>query len=302
VRLARLLAIMLIAQLYGCASIQPSLPSITETPTGTHHPGKIIWHDLITHTPEASKRFYSELFGWEFEDLGLDFGFGRTVNYSLIRHQGELIGGMIDANHIGRPNPRELSQWVVVMSVADLEAAVESVKAGGGKVLAPARDVSERGRIALIEDNQGAALALLQTRDGDPADRVPPVGDFLWDEVWPDDLARSLAFYKQLTGLRAAAHVTSSERQYQYMATASTPRFGLVQQPVEELSPTWVSYVRVQQPERIISRVAELGGRVLLPVEKRDVGGEVALIAGPSGAGFAIQTWTGNRTTALIQH
>jgi predicted enzyme related to lactoylglutathione lyase len=300
VRLVNLLVLVIIAPLYSCAGIQPSLPSITEMPTGAQYPGKIIWHDLITHTPEASKHFYSELFGWEFEDLGLDFGFGRTLNYSLIRHQGELIGGMIDANHIGQPNPEQLSQWVVVMSVADIEAAVTAVAASGGKVLTTPQDVAERGKIALIEDDQGAALALLQTRDGDPADRDPSVGGFLWNEVWPADIERSITFYARLTGLRPATHTTAGEQQYRYMATATTPRFGLLQQPAPELSPTWVSYIRVQQPEQIATRVPALGGRVLLPVQARAVGGEVALIAGPSGAGFAIQTWKG-RTTALMQ-
>ena len=301
-RIICMLVIVLIAPLYSCANMQPSLPAITDVATGTYQPGKIVWHDLITHTPEASKRFYGELFGWEFEDLGIDFGFGRTVNYSLIRHQGELIGGMIDANHIGRPNPENLSQWVVVMSVADLDAAVKAVEDAGGKVLTPPQDVAERGRIALVEDSQGAALALLQTRNGDPADREPAVGDFLWDEVWPVDLDQAITFYQRVTGLQPGVYPANRGQQYRYMTDADKPRFGLLQQPVEALSPTWVSYVRVQQPESIAARVTELGGRVLLPVQPRNVGGEVALIAGPSGAGFAIQTWSGKAATALMQH
>ena len=301
-RLANLLLIAWIAVLQGCASSQPSLPAITATPTGTHLAGKIVWHDLITHTPEASKRFYSELFGWEFEDLGLNFGFGRTVNYSLIRHQGELIGGMVDANHLGRPNPEQLSQWVIAMSVMDVEIAVAAVRAGGGKVLTPPTDVAERGRIALVEDNQGATLVLLQTRDGDPADRDPPVGGFLWDEIWPDDLERAVVFYTQLTELNPSIHATPSGSEYRYMASASTPRFGLLQRPIDGLSPTWVSYVRVEEPALITARVPELGGRVLVPVQEGDMGEHVALISDPSGAGIAIQTWSGPRATALMQH
>ena len=98
--LLMLLCVACVLVAAGCATSQPNLPSITEETTGAHYPGKIIWHDLITHTPEASKRFYSELFGWEFEDLGLDFGAGRTFNYTLIRHRGKLIGGMVDANRL----------------------------------------------------------------------------------------------------------------------------------------------------------------------------------------------------------
>jgi hypothetical protein len=291
VRLFKLFFLVLFFLLYGCATKQPNLPSITDTPTGKYLPGKIVWHDLITHTPEASKRFYGELFGWEFEDQGLDFGFGRTVNYSLIRHQGELIGGMIDANLFQRANPAELSQWVVVMSVADIDKAVDVVQDSGGKLLTAATDVADRGRLALVEDSQGASFALLQTRDGDPADREAPPGGFLWDEVWPADVKLASAFYTRLTGLQSDTLATAGGGEYHYLKSAEKPRFGLLQQPVKQLSPTWTSYIRVQQPAAVAERVAELGGRVLLPVQDRDAGGQAALIAGPSGAGIAIQSW-----------
>ena len=296
-RFLNLSSLILIFMLHGCATQQPSLPSITDAPTGKYMPGKIVWHDLITHTPEASKRFYHELFGWEFEDQGLDFGFGRTVNYTLIRHQGELIGGMIDANGLDRANPAELSQWVVVMSVADIETATDNVQDNGGKVLTPPTDVAERGKIALVEDSQGASFALLQTRDGDPADREPAVGGFLWDEVWPADMKLATTFYTRLTGLQSDTHTTAGNSVYHYMKSREKPRFGLLLQPVKELSPTWTSYIRVQQPPAITERVAELGGRVLLPVQSRDAGGQAALIAGPSGAGIAIQTWSERSAT-----
>ena len=51
----------------GCTAITVNLPPITETPTDQRHKGKVVWHDLLTNTPEASRRFYGELFGWEFE-------------------------------------------------------------------------------------------------------------------------------------------------------------------------------------------------------------------------------------------
>ena len=276
----------------GCATSQPNLPSITEETTGAHYPGKIIWHDLITHTPEASKRFYSELFGWEFEDLGLDFGAGRTFNYTLIRHRGKLIGGMVDANRLGRPNPQQLSQWVVVMSVADVQAAVAAVSKAGGKILTQPTDVAARGEMAVVEDNQGATLALLRTRDGDPENRVATNGDFLWDEVWTDDVGRAIAFYGSLTGLTAGSRLMSDGHEYQYMGSAGTPRFGLLQRPIAWLAPTWVSYLRVENVASILARVPGLGGTVLVPEQDR-AGQKVALIAGPSGAGIGIQTWSG---------
>ena len=291
--LLKLVCVACVLVAAGCATSQLNLPSITEETTNAHYPGKIIWHDLITHTPEASKRFYADLFGWEFEDLGLDFGAGRTVNYTLIRHHGQLIGGMVDANRLGRPNPQQLSQWVVVMSVADVRAAVDAVTKAGGKVLTPPTDVDARGELAVVEDNQGATLALLRTRDGDPANRVAANGDFLWDEVWPDDVERAIAFYGSVVpGLTAQSRTLLGGQVYRYMSSTGTPRFGLLQRPIEWLTPTWSSYLRVENVASIISRVPSLGGSVLVPEQDR-AGEKVALIAGPSGAGIAIQTWSG---------
>lgn len=38
----------------GCSSVK--LPAITDTPTDNSVPGKVVWHDSITDTPEESKR------------------------------------------------------------------------------------------------------------------------------------------------------------------------------------------------------------------------------------------------------
>lgn len=291
-RIHGLLLLLLTLSLSGCTSPPVNLPSITESPTENRLPGKVIWHDLITHKPEEAKKFYSTLFGWQFEDLGLNFGFGRTVNYSLIRHQGKLIGGMIDANHLGRANPEDLSQWVVVLSVNDINAATKQVQAVGGKLLTVPRDVAERGTLALVEDDQGAALALLQTRHGDPADGITPIGGFLWDEVWPVDVKRATNFYTRLFNLVPGARQNKTGTTYQFLASSSgTPRFGLLQQPIKALPPTWVSYIRVKDPAAITAKVPGLGGQVLVDVQKRGIGGEVALITDPSGAGIAIQSW-----------
>jgi predicted enzyme related to lactoylglutathione lyase len=47
----------------------------------------------------------------------------------------------------------------------------------------------------------------------------------------------------------------------------------------------------VDNPAAITARVAGLGGQVIVEARSRPIGGEVAFIAGPSGAGIALQTW-----------
>lgn len=260
---------------------------MVEQPTGLSLPGKVVWRDLITHKPQESRRFYEGLFGWQFEDVGVQVGPFRSVNYTLIRHEGLLIGGMVDANLLGRADADKISQWVVVMSVKDVDAAVTTAAAEGGTVRHLPVDLDSRGRLAIIEDAQGAELALLQTRDGDPADAPLGIGNFLWDEVWSSDPTGSVSFYQKLAGLQKA-----ESGNYLVLNSGDTPRVGVLPTPLPELPSTWVSYVRVADADAITAKVEALGGQVIIGVTQRDVGGEAALIVDPSGAGIAIQTWT----------
>lgn len=276
----------------GCAAVQPQLPSVTELPTGNRYQGKVVWHDLITDTPAESRRFYEELFGWEFESVGNVLGFSANNAYTLIRNDGRLIGGMVDANKLN--NKEEISQWVALISVEDIDRAVGVVRSMGGTVFTPATDLADRGQLAVVADNTGALFALLQTRDGDPADRNPEYGDFLWDELWTDDVGKATDFYKSLAGYVADDRdIDDDDRdeKYRLMMQGETPRVGVIRNPFDNVKPVWVNYIRVEDPAAITARVEELGGRILVDAQPRDIGGEVAFIAGPSGAGIALQTW-----------
>jgi uncharacterized protein len=293
-----IIAILAALVVVGCSVATLSLPSVTDGSTGLRAEGKIIWHDLITHTPTQSQRFYSELFGWEFETVGIDLGLGNSIDYKLIRHEGQLIGGMVDANQLGRADPATLSQWLIAMSVADVDAAARQVEARGGRVLTPPTDVAARGRLALVEDAENAVFVLLETPDSDPADRQAPVGGFLWDELWSNEVAGAADFYAAIAPYDHGVAATAGGNSYQYLSSSGVPRVGILPNPAAGFRPTWVSYVRVADTRAITARVAGLGGRVLVEPRPRDLGGEVAPIADPSGAGIAIQTWSASGVAA----
>lgn len=279
--------------LLGCAAFQPNLPSITEAPTGTHISGKVVWHDLITDVPAESRRFYEELFGWQFESVGNTLGIGDDNAYSLIRNNGQLIGGMIDANRL-RNAENDIAQWVTVVSVADVDKAASEFESRGGTVYTAPTDLESRGRIAVVADAQGAILALLQTRDGDPQDRDPAMNDFLWDELWTTDVEAATAFYQSIIGYEIEDYDEDDDAReeiYRILKDGERPRAGIIENPFAEVRPVWVNYLRVEDPSAITARVESLGGRILIDAQPRDIGGEVAFIAGPSGAGIALQTW-----------
>jgi predicted enzyme related to lactoylglutathione lyase len=286
----KLSAVLLTLIVAGCATVAPELPAITDKPTGSHFDGRIVWHDLLTTTPAESRKFYGELFGWKFERPGLSIGIGDADSYMLIRHNGELIGGMLDANILNGDD--NISQWITVMSTEDLSAAVERVAANGGEILTPPTDVGSRGTLAVVAGPDKAIIALVQTRGGDPEESEPVVNGWLWNELWTNNVEQATSFYQAVAGFEIEDHaVQGADHDYRVLKSGDSPRAAIMPNPFERELPVWVNYIRVDDPAAITARVEELGGVVFIDASPRALGGEVAFVAGPSGAGVALQTW-----------
>ena len=272
--------------LAGCATLAPNLPAITDAPTGSRTSGRVVWHDLLTSTPDESRRFYSELFGWEFERPGI----GGPRGYELIRQDGRLIGGMVDANLLRRDV--DISQWITLISVDDVQAAVASVEREGGEVLTRPTDVGARGTIAVVTGVEGAVFAMIETKAGDPGETEPVTNGWLWDELWTGDVERSTGFYRNVLGYSFEdRRPGAADTTYRLLTAGGRPRAGVMANPFEGERPVWVNYLRVADPAAVTARVASLGGRVLVEAQARPIGGRVAFIADPSGAAIALQTW-----------
>lgn len=128
-----------------------------------NQPGAISWNELNTRDAEAAKKFYGEVLGWEFEAFA-----GEGPTYWLIKlpskEQGDPLsdddynGGILTMDE---SFPAEVpANWLLYVSVADTDAAVNKVTELGGNVVAPAMDTAA-GRIAVIADPQGGALAVI---------------------------------------------------------------------------------------------------------------------------------------------
>ena len=281
----RHLLLPLLLCLGACAPASYDLPSLAGG--AGRLPGKVVWHDLISDTPAATARFYGELFGWTFEPV-------PGVNYTLIRHDGRAIGGLVDQGRL--PVDEDISQWVALLAVDDIEAAAAAVGPAGGRLLTNPTSLGRRGRVAVAADPEGAIFALLETGGGDPPDRSgpPAPGGFLWDELWAVDTAGAASFYGRLLPYEAETLALEGELDYRVLSAAGRPRAGIRPHPVADSAPLWVNYLRVADLaalEAILARVDDLGGRVLQPATARPAGGYLAVLQGPSGAGIALQTW-----------
>src|SRR6185436_11280673 len=63
----------------------PVLPPVTSVSGNPRLPGKFVWADLVTDDVPAARRFYEELFGWRFLEMG---------NYSVALNDERPLCGM----------------------------------------------------------------------------------------------------------------------------------------------------------------------------------------------------------------
>ncbi len=249
---------------------------ITENPSGKTYPGKFIWHDLLTPDPLSAGKFYEKLFGWQIEYQG---------RYAVVRNHGKVIAGILQ---VEPPDGKARDGvWIPWVSVADVDAAVNLVKANGGKILKGPVNMDQRGQGVLISDPQRAHLVLLNAKEGDPADTEAAIGDWLWDEIWTDDPNRIQNFYGSVLGYDA---IDSGDR-YGVFKAKEKWRAGIrhVQDDREHM--LWVPVVRVADPEAAAQRVRELGGVVWVSPDEAPSKGNTALIADTTGALLLIQRW-----------
>jgi predicted enzyme related to lactoylglutathione lyase len=124
-----------------------------------NEPGGLVWEDLRSTDPAAATAFYAQVFGYEIRPLA-EAGPG----YGLFHLPGDdaPLGGM--GGLFGEAGP---SRWLLYIAVADDDAALEAVAAGGGTVVWPAND-TPYGRMATINDPFGAELALMQPAPDQP--------------------------------------------------------------------------------------------------------------------------------------
>jgi hypothetical protein len=278
-----LAAISILVILGSCTQQKLILPPITSTPTEIYHPGKFVWYDLLTDKVPEVKKFYSELFGWEYE--GED---QENAPYTLIKYKGRAIGGIIYSDLKKEVNE---SQWISYLSVLDVDRAFEFTGTKGGQQYRKPWDLVDRGRVAVVSDPQGALFVLVRSSGGDPADAQPGFNEWLWTELLTNDPQAAVAFYDELVGFEHETTEITENHKYYVLKKDTRPRAGVVKNPWETVTPNWLPYIRVEDPAILVERVASLGGKVILAPSEDIRNGSVALIADPSGAAVALQRW-----------
>jgi predicted enzyme related to lactoylglutathione lyase len=274
----------------GAQSAPPfELPAIADSATLEHHPGKIVWADLVTPDVEAAERFYGGLFGWTFRDIR-----AGDSEYAVATVGGHPVAGMfrkaIPAGEHHQP------AWLTFIAVRDLERARREALSHGAKSLAPPKTYAGRGAQAVFAEPQGAVFALLASSSGDGADYLAGPGEWIWSSLLTDDPAASAAFYKAVLGYEVFDLPSDDGLQHIVLSADDYARAGIHTLPPGHRHPHWINFIRVADASRSAAQAVSLGGRILVEPHADRHGGQVAVVADPMGAPIGLMEWSDQYT------
>jgi uncharacterized protein len=253
-----------------------------------YEPGTFCAVDLATPDPDAAKRFYGGLFGWEAEDVQ-----DEDLRYTMFRLDGDMVAGLFEQ----RPEQREAGMppsWINYVSVEDAGAAAGKAAELGGQVLQEPFDIRDIGRMAVVQDPTGGAVALWQPGTFPGVSRVNEPGCLTWNELATNDTAGALVFYNGLFGWTSEEMEAGEGPPYTIIKVGERTNGGVrALSPAEEQSGApsyWFPYFATDSMESTTERCGELGGATLFgPVEFP--GGRITALRDAQGAVFAL--WEG---------
>ncbi len=244
-------------------------------------PGTFCWADLTTTDQDAAKGFYGELLGWSAQDNPV----GDGAFYSIMSRDGKSVAAIA-------PQPEAQREagvppvWNSYVSVSDADAVANRAKELGANVHAPPFDVMQAGRMAVIQDPQGAFFMLWQPREMPGAALVNAPGAIVWNELGSPDLDASSAFYSDLFGWTVAPFEASPEP-YMSIKNGEANNGGMRTLPSPGPPPQWLVYFGTDDLDAAISKLTGLGGAMHAgPIDIQMA--RIAVVADPQGAMFAL--------------
>ncbi len=238
-------------------AIHFELPPLRAPATREHHPGKVIWADLVTPDLAGAKRFYGSLFGWTFTDIHTATPITRLPSTTARASDGILQRTVKAGRSNGQP------AWLTFISVRDVAAAERIILSQGGKVLSKPRNYAQRGPAgSAFADPQGAVFAVLQSSSGDPPDELADPGEWIWSSLVTRNPGKGAAFYQAVFGYDAfdfpdgRRHGARSPVN-QRLCAATT---NALPETATKAHPHWLNFLRVVSTPRCGCESAGAGG------------------------------------------
>ena len=247
--------------------------------------GEFCWVDLMASDLDKQTAFYEGLFGWTHEDIPTPMG----PIYRMFLLDGARVAA---ASQIG-PDMAAAgvpSMWNTYLATGDADALAAKAVELGGKVIMPAMDVMEQGRMVAISDPQGGAFFLWQAGANNGAQVFMKAGSQAWNDLTTRDPKGAAEFYSTLFGWQIK-QLEGGGQPYWQVFVDGEGQGGIMPMPEDmpaEMPPFWLVYFGAEDAHAATEKAAALGGSVTMaPTE---VPGMLifSVVEDPGGATFAI--------------
>ena len=249
--------------------------------TATAIINKPAWVELTTPDVEASRAFYSRIFGWQI-DVSADPQYG---GYAIAK------AGADDAAGIGpKQSPDAPTAWGLYIGTDDVDQLAQRVTENGGTVTAPPFDVGDQGRMAVFADPIGAVISAWQgaRMGGFAAHRTNAFG---WAELNARGLERAIPFYEAIFGwtheTNEASDGVPAYTQFQLGDEQLAGAFEMSDEMPAGVPSFWSIYFDVDDVDATARAVTENGGTITVQPQSY-FGGRFAIVVDPQGASFGL--------------
>lgn len=243
-----------------------------------HEPGAFSWAELATSDSAGAKGFYGKLFDWSHTDSPA----GPDMVYTMLQKGGKPVGALYQMGPQEKGMPPHWNTYFTVKSADD--AAKKAADAGGKIMMAPF-EVMTYGRMAVIQDPQGAFFCVWEPREHIGAQRVGETGAICWAELDTTDPESAAKFYTKVFPWTAKTSPEYTEWQLQ-----GTSIGGMMKIPKEwgPVPPNWLVYFMVDDVDAAVKKAGGLGAAPIVPGMDIPNMGRFAVLKDPQGAVFAV--------------
>ena len=258
------------------------MPEFTSHPAGTPS-----WVDISSPDVDASKEFYTTVFGWDATDELDDDGNRIYVSFTLGGKSVAGLGGQPPGMPDGMP-----AVWNTYVTTDDVAATTERVTAAGGSVLMPAMQVMDAGEMAIFTDPGGAAFSVWKPGQSIGAELCNEPNTYSWNELMTRDIDGALPFYSAVFGWTYEQQDMGPAGIYHVISGGESGGLGgLMGMPSgvpEQVPNHWGVYFTVTDVDATTASITAAGGQVVNgPMDIPGVG-RMATVHDPQGGNFNV--------------
>jgi len=247
--------------------------------------GRFVWHELMTTDPEAAKAFYTAVIGWGTKSM--DMGGGPP--YTMWTWGESQMGGVMELPQEARDMGAQ-PYWLAYIGTPDVDATAARAQELGATIMMPPTDIPSVGRFAILEDPQGASLAVFTPNQEARPETAPGLGDFSWHELATTDSTAVWDFYSDLFGWeKTTAMDMGPDGVYQMFGLNGLVYGGIYNRKEGTPGPpAWLHYIRVEDVHQASERTKEHGGQIVTGPMEVPGNDWIAVGIDPQGASFAV--------------